>query len=141
MEIYDLVMVGAGASPLLLPQAAARMERSILAVPLARADISAGWHGIAMGKTYHEICPNSRMLIIDSSESIGGTWAKERLYPGLKTNNIIGSYEFGDFPMTPAKFGVSPGQHIPGAVVHEYLCQYAAAFDLVSRLRMKTKVE
>src|SRR6201999_4349069 len=94
-----------------------------------------------MAKTYLDVCPHSNVLIVDSARSVGGTWAKERLYPGLKTNNIIGSYEFGDFPMTPAKFGVSPGQHIPGAVVHEYLCQYAAAFDLVSRLRMKTKVE
>ncbi len=94
-----------------------------------------------MAKTYHQVRPDHSMLIIDSQRSIGGTWAKERLYPGLKTNNLIGSYEFGDFPMTPEKFGVKPGQHIPGAVVHEYLCQFARAFDLTSRMRLWTKVE
>ena len=100
-----------------------------------------GWHGLAMAKTYHEVCHQSSMLIIDSAKSIGGTWAKERLYPGLKTNNIIGSYEFGDFPMTPEQFGVKPGQHIPGAVVHEYLCQFAEKYDLMLRMRLLTKVE
>lgn len=100
-----------------------------------------GWHGLAMAKTYHEICPGNSMLIIDSAPSIGGTWGKERLYPGLKTNNIIGSYEFGDFPMTPDKFGVKPGQHIPGAVVHEYLNQFAEAFGLTSHMMLQTKVE
>ncbi|OAG39849.1 hypothetical protein AYO21_05915 [Fonsecaea monophora] len=94
-----------------------------------------------MAKTYSEVCPHASLLILDSAQSIGGTWAKERLYPGLKTNNIIGSYEFGDFPMTPERFGVKPGQHIPGAVVHEYLCQFAEQFRLVPCLRLQTKVE
>ena len=94
-----------------------------------------------MAKTYHEVCPESSVLIIDSGQSIGGTWAKERLYPGLKTNNLIGSYEFGDFPMIPEKFGVKPGQHIPGTVVHEYLCEFAAKFDLLSMMRLLTKVD
>ncbi|OAL30539.1 hypothetical protein AYO22_01491 [Fonsecaea multimorphosa] len=94
-----------------------------------------------MAKTYSEVCPDASLLIIDSATSIGGTWAKERLYPGLKTNNIVGSYEFGDFPMTPERFGVKPGQHIPGTVVHEYLRQFAEQFGLVSRLRLQTKVE
>ncbi|OAP65318.1 hypothetical protein AYL99_01290 [Fonsecaea erecta] len=103
--------------------------------------VGAGWHGLAMAKTYTEVCPDATLLIIDSAMSIGGTWAKERLYPGLKTNNIIGSYEFGDFPMTPEKFGVEPGRHIPGSVVHEYLCQFADHFGLGSRLRLQANVE
>ncbi|KAJ9611227.1 hypothetical protein H2200_004410 [Cladophialophora chaetospira] len=94
-----------------------------------------------MAKAYHEVCPSHNMLIIDSQQSIGGTWAKERLYPGLKTNNIIGSYEFGDFPVIPEKFGVKFGQHIPGAVVHEYLCQTAEEFGLSSRTRLQTRIE
>ncbi|ETI25107.1 hypothetical protein G647_04478 [Cladophialophora carrionii CBS 160.54] len=103
--------------------------------------VGAGWHGLAMAKTYHEVCPDHTMLVVDAAQSIGGTWAAERLYPGLKTNNIIGSYEFGDFPMTPEHFAVQAGQHIPGAVVHEYLCRFAKEFDLTSRIRLRTKVE
>jgi hypothetical protein len=94
-----------------------------------------------MAKTYHEVCPDRTMLVVDSAQSVGGTWAEERLYPGLKTNNIIGSYEFSDFPMVPEHFAVQPGQHIPGAVVHEYLGRFAKEFDLTSRMRLRTKVE
>ena len=43
--------------------------------------------------------------------------------------------------MSPEKFGVKPGQHIPGKVVHEYLCALAEEFDLVSHIRLSTKVE
>lgn len=42
--------------------------------------------------------------------------------------------------MTPERFGAKPGQHIPGAVVHEYLRQFCEEFDLTSRLRLQTKV-
>lgn len=94
-----------------------------------------------MAKTYLEVCPDSRIFVLDSAKSIGGVWATERLYPGLKTNNIVGSYEFGDFPMHVDRFKMKPGQHIPGAVVHEYLVQFAQEFKLTSRLQLQTKVE
>jgi len=105
------------------------------------AIIGAGWHGLAMAKTYSEAYPSAQIAIFDSATSVGGVWAKERLYPGLKTNNMLGSYEFGDFPMFPERFGVRPGQHIPGAVVHQYLRQFAEEYGLTARLRLNTKVE
>ncbi|CCT63266.1 related to 65 kDa virulence protein [Fusarium fujikuroi IMI 58289] len=74
------------------------MERLDIAI------IGAGWYGLAMGKTYLEASPDANMVIFDGAASIGGTWAKERLYPGLKTNNLLGKYEFSDFPMTPERF-------------------------------------
>ena len=61
--------------------------------------IGAGVHGLAMAKTYLEVNPKDKVQLLDSQASIGGVWAKERLYPGLKTNNMIGTYEFSDFPM------------------------------------------
>ncbi len=78
--------------------------------------------------------------MLESAHTIGGVWAKERLYPGLKTNNLLGTYEFSDFPMTPERFGVKPGRHIPGSVVHEYLQQYANEFDISSRIEFRCKV-
>lgn len=93
-----------------------------------------------MAKTYLEACPIATMAIFDTAASVGGVWAKERLYPGLKTNNLLGTYEFSDFPMTPGKFGVDVGQHIPGEVVHNYLSQFAEHFDLQSRLCLQHKV-
>lgn len=100
-----------------------------------------GWHGLAMAKTYTELYPEEQVILLDSSSSIGGVWAKERLYPGLKTNNLLGSYEFSDFPMYTEKFGAIEGQHIPGVVVHEYLTQFASHFNLLHRIRLQHVVK
>lgn len=94
-----------------------------------------------MAKTYTEVCPTAQVLVLDSAYSVGGVWAKERLYPGLKTNNLIGTYEFGDFPMQPERFGMKLGQHIPGHVVHEYLRQFSDHFGLRPMFRFRQKVE
>ncbi|KAF7521271.1 hypothetical protein G7054_g12495 [Neopestalotiopsis clavispora] len=105
------------------------------------AIVGAGWHGLAMAKTYREIAPNAHMMVLDAGQSLGGTWAKERLYPGLKTNNLLGTYEYSDFPMTPERFDVQHGQHIPGHAVHDYLVQFAEHFSLSSLIQLRTKVE
>ncbi|KAL4896109.1 hypothetical protein BDV59DRAFT_210772 [Aspergillus ambiguus] len=93
-----------------------------------------------MAKTYLEVSPNANILLVDQAQSVGGTWASERLYPGLKTNNLVGSYEFSDFPMIPEKYGLKSGQHIPGTVVHQYFHDFAEHFDLYPRLLLRTKV-
>lgn len=94
-----------------------------------------------MAKTYLEVDPDASISIFDSAVSVGGVWAKERLYPGLKTNNLLGTYEFSDFPMKPERFDVKPRQHIPGEVVHEYLTQFAKHFNLMPRMCLAHKVE
>lgn len=94
-----------------------------------------------MAKTYLDVHPQTNILILDYAESLGGTWAAERLYPGLKTNNVVGTYEFSDFPMVAKEYGLEPGQHIPGKVVNSYLCDFCDAFGLTSRIRFGTKVD
>lgn len=79
--------------------------------------------------------------MLDSSATIGGTWAEHRLYPGLKSNNMLGTYEYPDFPMDTETFGVQPGQHIPGTVIHKYLTAYAQKFDIFDKIRFNHKVE
>lgn len=79
--------------------------------------------------------------MLESSASIGGVWCHERLYPGLKSNNMLGTYEFSDFPMDTATFGVKPGEHIPGMVLHEYLASFAKASGILTRTRLNTRVE
>jgi cation diffusion facilitator CzcD-associated flavoprotein CzcO len=81
------------------------------------------------------------VMIFDSNRSIGGAWAKERLYDGLRTNNLHGAFEFSDLPMDTATYGVKSGEHVPGEVIHQYLCDYAARFDLVKLVHLETKVE
>jgi cation diffusion facilitator CzcD-associated flavoprotein CzcO len=93
-----------------------------------------------MAKTYLEVNPSANILILEAASSIGGVWAEDRLYPELKSNNLLGTYEFSDFPMDPEIFGVNPGEHIPAEVMHNYLTYYAERFDLISRIRFETKV-
>ena len=100
-----------------------------------------GWNGLINAKTFMEVNPSSKVIVFDSAETIGGVWAKERLYPGLKSNNMVGNYEFSDFPMTEERFRVQPGRHIPGSVVHEYLRQYASNFDIQHCIRLRCEVQ
>ncbi|KAI0435131.1 FAD/NAD(P)-binding domain-containing protein [Xylaria sp. FL1042] len=105
--------------------------------------VGAGLHGLAIARTLLDTNPNEskRLIILDEGRSIGGTWAAERLYPGLKTNNVVGSYEFSDFPMDLERYGLAPGQHIPGSVVHQYFTDFARHFGLDKRFRPQTRVE
>jgi hypothetical protein len=92
-------------------------------------------------KTYLQVHPEASITILESGSSLGGTWAYDRLYPGLKSNNLLGTYENPDFPMTPEVFGVKPGDHIPGKVIHEYLVQFAKKFNVLEKIRFSAKVE
>lgn len=80
------------------------------------------------------------MVVLDAAASIGGVWAEHRLYPGLKSNNMLGTYEYPDFPMDET-YGVKPGEHIPGTVLHRYLTNYAKKFGIYSRTHFNTKVD
>ncbi|KAI1423791.1 FAD/NAD(P)-binding domain-containing protein [Xylaria sp. FL1777] len=105
--------------------------------------VGAGLHGLAIARTLVDASSDDRkrIIILDEARSIGGTWAAERLYPGLKTNNVVGSYEFSDFPMDLEQYGLAPGQHILGSVVHEYFTDFARHFGLDKLFRPQTRVE
>lgn len=96
---------------------------------------------MAAAKTILQLDPSTNILLFESASTIGGVWSKERLYPTLKSNNVLGTYEYSDFPMDGNTYGVEPGQHIPGAVVHKYLLNYAEHFGIFNRIHFDTKVE
>ena len=101
--------------------------------------VGAGLQGLAAAKTFIQCEPNINLLVVDSNPSIGGTWSRELLYPGLRSNNQLGTFEYTDFPMHEG-YGVKKEQHVPGSVMHDYLCDYAEHFDLIRRIRLNTKV-
>ena len=101
--------------------------------------VGAGIQGLNTAKTFISCEPDINVLVLDSKPSIGGTWSKESLYPGLRSNNQLGTFEYTDFPMHEG-YGVKKEHHIPGTVIHEYLCQYVKHFDLMRRIRLNTKV-
>lgn len=53
---------------------------------------------------------------------------------------MLGTYEYPDFPMDAKTYGIKPGQHIPGHVIHRYLSDYAKKTGIFSRTRFDTKV-
>ncbi|KAH7051187.1 hypothetical protein B0J12DRAFT_572893 [Macrophomina phaseolina] len=100
--------------------------------------VGAGFHGLAMARTYLKLNPDVNMLILDAGTSIGGVWAADRLYPFLRTISQWGHFEYSDFPMTG--YGVKPGEHMRGDVIRQYLEDYAQFFDLTRRTRLNSIV-
>ncbi|KAJ5825185.1 hypothetical protein N7474_002323 [Penicillium riverlandense] len=103
--------------------------------------VGAGWSGLVAVKTYCEVNPSCNVLLLEAASSVGGVWAKDRLYKGLKSNNMLGTYEFSDFPMDEETFGVHTGQHIPGEVIQQYMEAYTAQFGFANRIRLEHRVE
>ena len=101
--------------------------------------VGAGWAGLAALRTMRETHPDASLLLLDDSSSIGGVWAKHRLYSGVKSNNMRGTYEFSDFPMDDS-FGVREGEHIPGAVIQQYMERFVEHFNIASCIRLSTAV-
>lgn len=101
--------------------------------------VGAGLQGLAAAKTYLQVEPTAGLLIIDSNRTVGGVWAKENLYPGFRSNNLLGTYEYTDFPMNES-FGVQREEHIPGEAVFDYFKQYAEKHDLTRRIWSLSKI-
>lgn len=80
---------------------------------------------------------------VHSKSSVGGFWAKEQPYPGLRANNLQGYYEFRNFPMLGADLdhlGVRERGVLSGENLHTYVYEYANHFDLLKRTRLNTKI-
>ncbi|OHE92161.1 hypothetical protein CORC01_12564 [Colletotrichum orchidophilum] len=102
--------------------------------------IGAGWYGLAAAKTHRQLHPQDTLAVFEQASTAGGVWAEHRLYPGLKSNNMLGTYEYPDFPMDPETFGILPGDHIPGRVLHDYLTKYAETFGIADKIRFQHKL-
>ncbi|KAI0534927.1 hypothetical protein GGR58DRAFT_480880 [Xylaria digitata] len=102
--------------------------------------VGAGLYGLAAARQFHVTQPGRSLAIYDTQSSLGGTWADERLYPGLKTNNLLGTYEYPDFPMSGDEFDVKLGEHISGQAVNTYLKAYAKKSGISDFIHLNTKV-
>ncbi|MCJ1403091.1 monooxygenase [Xylographa trunciseda] len=102
--------------------------------------LGAGITGLAAASTFHRCAPSSTLLVLDANPSVGGVWATENLYPGLKSNNLLGTYEYSDFPMRGEEYDVKVVEHIPGPVIHEYMERFVDWAGLRDCLKLWTKV-
>ncbi|KAL4951262.1 hypothetical protein BDW69DRAFT_170427 [Aspergillus filifer] len=101
--------------------------------------IGAGWSGLAALKTYRQVNPSASTCLLEYASSVGGVWATHRLWDGLKSNNLYGTYSYSDFPMDES-FGVKENEHIPGHVIQRYLERYAEHFGIMGSIRLNSKV-
>ncbi|KAL2428812.1 FAD-dependent monooxygenase DEP4 [Exophiala dermatitidis] len=102
--------------------------------------VGAGPSGLCAAKTILECEPDADLRILDANKTVGGVWATENLYPGLKTNNLRGGIDFSDFPMDDS-FGVAAGEHVTGEAMHEYLRAYAERSNLGHLIDFETSVQ
>ncbi|KAF2646747.1 FAD/NAD(P)-binding domain-containing protein [Massarina eburnea CBS 473.64] len=102
--------------------------------------VGAGVHGLVVLRTYKNVHPQASIRVFDKGTCLGGVWAKDRLYPGLKTNNHFGTFEFGEHPMSTEGFSLAD-DHIPGEHVNGYLQSYVEEFDLSQYLQFNTVVD
>ena len=79
--------------------------------------------------------------MLEKGSTVGGTWARERIYPTLTTNNLLGCYEFWGYPLDPKLFDVKPGKAIPGEALHEYFEGFVEESGLEKVIRFGVEVE
>ncbi|KAI3321838.1 FAD/NAD(P)-binding domain-containing protein [Xylariaceae sp. AK1471] len=103
--------------------------------------VGAGWYGLAAARQFHYTQPDCSLAVFDSQSSLGGTWADERLYPGLKCNNLLGTYEYPGFPMSSDRFNVKCGEHMSGEAINSYLKAYARHNGIDNLIHLNTKTK
>ncbi|KAI0909800.1 cofactor FMO1 FAD enzyme [Ustulina deusta] len=100
--------------------------------------VGTGWNGLISAKTYLDFAPNANLVLLDDQASIGGVWCKENIYPSLYAQIKYGLFEYSFYPMR--KEGITPDGYISGDTINKYLNSFARDFDLVRRIRLRTKV-
>ncbi|KAI0438131.1 hypothetical protein F4803DRAFT_565497 [Xylaria telfairii] len=101
------------------------------------AIIGAGWYGLAAARTYLRLRPSTNLIIIDSDNSVGGVWSKDRLYPNLVAQVRHGLFNYSDTPM-PRNGGNPNDPKVTGEMIHAYMQKYAEDHDLLRRIRFNT---
>lgn len=99
-----------------------------------------GWSGLAAAKHYKDHHSSHALAVLDYASSIGGVWAKHRHYPGLKSNNLLGTFEYPGFPMDTETFGIPRGQHPTAQAIHAYHTAFAERNGILGLVRCSTRV-
>jgi dimethylaniline monooxygenase (N-oxide forming) len=90
---------------------------------------------------YLQVDPTIDLVILESEDTLGGTWSASRIYPELSTQQPYGQYESSDLSCEPAKDDPpQPANYIPSKRVHEYLNKFAETWGVKERVRFGTTV-
>ncbi|KAI0312356.1 FAD/NAD-P-binding domain-containing protein [Amylostereum chailletii] len=102
--------------------------------------IGAGPAGLITAHTFlQDGFKNVQVLTRD--QSVGGTWMRGRVYPGLVLNNVHGEYRFSPMPTKVPHVPGSPEERLTGDIMTEYFEEFAETFGrLVEKIRFGTEV-
>lgn len=86
------------------------------------------------------------LLVIDSASDIGGTWAEERLYPNLLSQNSYGLYEFSDLALSEVvpeenDDDGTKNRFIAGWKINRYLRAWVEKWKLRKHIRLNWMVK
>ncbi|KAF5564995.1 hypothetical protein FNAPI_1880 [Fusarium napiforme] len=101
--------------------------------------VGAGWYGLMAARTFLELAPETNLLILDDGKTVGGVWSKERIYPSLFAQISHPLFEYSFYPMPEED--VSPDGFVSGKTIQKYLESFAKDHNLMSRMRLNTRVE
>lgn len=95
--------------------------------------VGAGLSGIGAGYRLQTECPDRDYLILESRDSIGGTWDLFR-YPGIRSDSDMFTLGYAFKPWKDAK-AIADGPSIL-----RYIRETAAEFGIDQRIRYNTRV-
>ncbi|KAM7220167.1 hypothetical protein V8F06_004495 [Rhypophila decipiens] len=100
--------------------------------------VGAGWYGLVAARTFTELAPDAKVLIVDDGKTVGGVWSRERIYPGLHAQISYPLFEYSFYPMIDPD--LSYDGFVSGKSIHEYLFNFARDHHLLARIRLGTRV-
>ncbi|KAF9034318.1 hypothetical protein BJ165DRAFT_1512908 [Panaeolus papilionaceus] len=68
------------------------------------------------------------VTLIMRDETVGGTWAKERVYPGLHINSVHNEYRFSALAMPPPENAAESGGRLSGMDMCRYMERFYEMF-------------
>ncbi|KXN85055.1 putative flavin-containing monooxygenase 1 [Leucoagaricus sp. SymC.cos] len=66
----------------------------------------------------------ANIRVITRDKTVGGVWARERVYPGLHINNVHGEYRFSAMEMPPPSESTVTGGRLAGLDLCNYMEKY-----------------
>ncbi|XP_006457665.1 hypothetical protein AGABI2DRAFT_213163 [Agaricus bisporus var. bisporus H97] len=70
----------------------------------------------------------TNVQVLTRDASVGGVWARNRVYPGLQINNVYGEYRFSTLEMSLHTGSTTAGSHISGLDMCNYMEEYYDRF-------------
>jgi dimethylaniline monooxygenase (N-oxide forming) len=90
---------------------------------------------------YLQVDPSIDLTVLESENSLGGTWSASRVYPELNAQQPYGQYETSDMSFEPTDEPPQPGNYIPSKRLHQYFNEYAEKWNIKDKIRFGATVE